>query len=273
MHLKRFTELVSEAMLQAWFLLKQVLDPRTTLFLLLVAGTILLWTPARRAGRRVVTVVVAVALLFALVPISSSLLAILENRFPVPAQLPDHVDGIIALGGDFNAAAVEARGPFAVASPRLIGFADLARRYPDARLVFSGGSARVLRPDLREADQAARILVHLGVDMHRVTLERESHNTYENVEFSKRLVNPKPGETWILVTSAAHMPRAVGTFRKAGWPVIAFPVGFHTGAAAAERIQLQFDSGLSDLDIAAREYAGLALYYVLGRTSALFPAP
>lgn len=260
-------------MLQAWFVLKQGLDPRTVLFLVLIAGTLLLWTPARRAGRRLVTAAVAIALLFALVPISSVLLAPLENRFPVPAQLPAHMDGIIALGGDFDTALVEARGPLAVASPRLNGLADLARRYPDARLVFSGGSARVLRPDLREADQAARILAHLGVDLHRVTLERESRTTYENVVFSKRLVNPKPGETWILVTSAAHMPRAVGTFRKAGWPVIAYPVGFRTGGAAAERVKLQFDGGLKDLEVAAREYAGLAAYYALGRTSALFPKP
>ena len=260
-------------MFSAWLLLKLALDPRTVLFLILIAGTILLWTRARLIGPRLVTLAVAVALLFALVPISSVLLAPLENRFPVPAQLPEHVDGIIALGGDFSAAAVEARGPFAVASPRLDGLADLARRYPEARLVFSGGSARVLRPDLREADQAARILAHLGVDMRRVVLERESRSTYENVRFSKRLVNPKPGDVWILVTSAAHMARAVGTFRRAGWPVIAYPVGVRTGPAAAERIKLQFDSGLSDLDIAAREYAGLAVYWLRGRTDALFPAP
>jgi len=257
---------------QAWKLLEQALDPRTVLFLVLIAGTVLSWTRARRAGRRLVTLAVAIALLFSLFPIGSSMLAILENRFPVP-ELPARVDGIIALGGDFSAADAEARGPLAVASPRVNGLAALARRYPNARLVFSGGSARVLRPDLREADQAARMLERLGIEPRRLTLERDSRNTYENALFSKRLVDPKPGETWILVTSAAHMPRAVGTFRKAGWPVIAFPVGFHTGAAAAERIRLQFDSGLSDLDIAAREYAGLALYYVLGRTSALFPAP
>ncbi len=260
-------------MFQAWKLLEQALDPRTLLFLLLIVGTLLLWTRARAAGRRLVTAAVAIALLFALVPISSSLLAVLEDRFPAPAALPAQVDGIIALGGDFSAADVEARGPLAVASPRLIGFADLARRYPAARLVFSGGSSRVLRPDLREADQAARILAHLGVDPGRLILERESRNTYENVQFSQRLVKPKPGETWILVTSAAHMPRAVGTFRRAGWPVIAYPVGFLTGAPAAENIRLHFDSGLSDLNVVAREYVGLLVYYLRGRTDALFPGP
>lgn len=260
-------------MFQSWKLIEQALDPRTLLFLALILGTVLLWSPAAKGGRRLVTAVTALALLFALVPISSPLLAILENRFPVPARLPAHVDGIIALGGDFSAARAEARGPLAVASPRLIGLADLARRYPDAKLVFSGGSARVLRPDLREADQAARILPHLGVDLRRVTLERNSRNTYENVQFSKALVQPKPGETWILVTSAAHMPRAIGTFRRAGWPVIAYPVGFRTGTAAAERIRLHFDSGLFDLNIAAREYAGLVVYWLRGRTDALFPGP
>lgn len=260
-------------MFQAWKLLEQALDPRTLLFLLLILGTVLLWTPARKAGRRLVTAATALALLFALVPISQPLLAVLENRFPVPAQLPAHVDGIITLGGDFNAARVEARGPLAVTSPRLTGFADLARRYPEARLVFSGGSARVLRPDLREADQAARILPHLGVDPRRVALERNSRNTYENVLFSKALVQPKPEETWILVTSAAHMPRALGVFRRAGWPVIAYPVGFRSGIPAAGRVRLQFDNGLSDLNVAVREYLGLLSYWLRGRTNALFPAP
>ncbi len=259
-------------MFQAWKLTEQVLDPRTLLFLVLIVGTGLLWTRARSVGRGLVTLTVAVALLFSLFPIGSSLLAILESRFPVP-ELPARVDGIIALGGDFSAADAEARGPLAVASPRLDGLAALARRYPDARLVFSGGSARVLRPDLREADQAARILETLGVDMRRVTLERNSRNTYENALLSKKLIDPKPGETWVLVTSAAHLPRAVGTFRKAGWPVIGYPVDFLTGAAAPERIRFQFDSGLSDLRVALREYVGLAVYYLRGRTDSLFPRP
>jgi uncharacterized SAM-binding protein YcdF (DUF218 family) len=257
---------------QAWKLLEQALDPRMVLFLVLILGTALSWTRARAAGRRLVTLAVAIALLLSLFPIGSSVLAILENRFPVP-ELPAQVDGIIALGGDFSAADAEARGPLAVASPRVNGLAALARRYPDARLVFSGGSARVLRPDLREADQAARMLESLGIDPRRLTLERDSRNTYENALFSKRLIDPKPAERWILVTSAAHMPRAVGTFRKAGWPVIGYPVGFLTGAAAPERIRLQFDSGLSDLQIVLREYLGLAVYYLRGRTDALFPSP
>jgi len=254
---------------QAWKLLENVLDPRTVLFLVLIVGTVLSWTRARPTGRWLVTLAVAVALVLSLLPIGASLLAILENRFPVP-ELPARVDGIITLGGDFNAARVEARGPLAVASPRINGLTDLARIYPGARVVFSGGSARVLRPDLREADQAARMLESLGVDMRRVTLERDSRNTYENALFSKWLVDPKPGETWVLVTSAAHLPRAVGTFRKAGWPVIGYPVGYRTGAA---RVRLRFDGGLSDLRIVLREYLGLLVYYVRGRTDALFPAP
>jgi uncharacterized SAM-binding protein YcdF (DUF218 family) len=257
---------------EAWKLLEQALDPRTVLFLVLILGTVSLWTRARLAGRRLVTLAVAAGLLFSLVPVGSSLLAILENRFPVP-ELPAQVDGVIALGGDFSAADAEARGPLAVASPRVNGLVALARRYPSARLVFSGGSSRVLRPDLREADQAGRILESLGVDTARVTLERDSRNTYENALFSKNLIRPKPGETWVLVTSAAHLPRAVGTFRKAGWPVIGYPVGFLTGTAAPERIRLQFDSGLSDLQVVLREYLGLAVYYLRGRTDALFPRP
>src|SRR5262245_47656998 len=127
-----------------------LLDPRTALFVLLLLGTVLLWTPARRLGRRLVSLTVAVALLFILTPISPMALHRLEHRFPRPA-LPAQVDGIIALGGDFNVTLAEEYGPASAFSPRLAALADLGRRYPQARLVFSGGSGRLI-PGRVEAD-------------------------------------------------------------------------------------------------------------------------
>ncbi len=248
-------------------LMTPLLDPRTVLFVVLIGGTVLLWTPARRLGRRLVTLCVAVALLFVLVPIGPSLLHKLEHRFP-RTQLPAKVDGIIALGGDFSVTLAQEYGPLSAASPRLMALADLSRRYPDARLVFTGGSGRLI-PGLIEAELAPAILTALGLDATRVLYEGKSRNTRENAAFSQPLANPQPGEIWVVATSAAHVPRSVGAFRAVGWSVIPYPVDFQAMSSQAFSV----DGGLRDLTVAVREMAGLTYYYMRGWTDALFPAP
>jgi uncharacterized SAM-binding protein YcdF (DUF218 family) len=246
-----------------------LLDPRTALFVVLLAGTVLLWTPARRLGRRLVTLCVIVGLSFVLLPIGPSLLHRLEHRFPRPAELPSRVDGIIALGGDFSVTLAEEYGPGSAFSPRLGTLADLGRRYPEARLVFSGGSGRLI-PGRVEADFAPQILAAFGLDPARVVYEGQSRNTRENATFSQALVQPKPGETWLLVTSASHVPRAVGAFREVGWPVVPYPVEFR--AVSGGRL-FSMDGGLHDLATVIRELAGLTYYHLRGWTDAWIPAP
>ena len=82
--------------------------------------------------------------------------------------------------------------------------------------------------DKTKADFVIRFFEKLDVPQDRIIVERKSRNTVENAAFTKQLVMPKPGERWLLVTSAMHMPRAVGVFRKAGFAVDAYPVGYQT---------------------------------------------
>jgi uncharacterized SAM-binding protein YcdF (DUF218 family) len=157
---------------------------------------------------------------------------------------------------------------------RLMAAAALARRYPNARIVFTGGSANLLSHDAKEADYAAEILTGIGVPKERLILERLSRNTYENAVFSKALVMPKAGERWLLVTSAYHMPRSVGLFRKAGFAVEPYPVDWRVGGRDD---LLDFtktaSDGLSRTDTAVREWMGLVAYWLAGRSDALFPGP
>lgn len=245
-----------------------LLDPRTQLFVLLLLGTLLLWTPARRLGRWLVSLSVVIALVFVFFPIGPSLLHRLEHRFPRPA-LPAKVDGIIALGGDFSVTLAEEYGPGSAPSARLAALADLGRRYPEARLVFSGGSGRLI-PGRVEADFAPQILAAFGLDPGRVAYEGQSRNTRENATLSKPLANPKPGETWLLITSASHVPRAVGAFRAVDWPVIPYAVEFQ--AVSGGRV-FSMEGGLKDFTIAVREGVGLLYYHLRGWTDAWFPAP
>jgi uncharacterized SAM-binding protein YcdF (DUF218 family) len=179
------------------------------------------------------------------------------------------------LGGSIDADVSLARDtPVVRRSPdRIIAAAALARQYPKARVVFTGGSPRLLS-DAREADYAAAIFESLGVDKSRLIMERQSRNTAENAEFTKALVAPRPGERWVLVTSAFHMPRSVGLFRKTGFPVEAYPVDWWVGR---RRDALSFTAlaleGLSRTDIAMREWFGLIAYRATGRIDDLLPGP
>jgi uncharacterized SAM-binding protein YcdF (DUF218 family) len=114
----------------------------------------------------------------------------------------------------------------------------------------------------------------LGVAHDRITAEEQSRNTVENAVFSRLLADPKPGQRWVLVTSASHMPRAIAAFRAAGFPVEAYPVDWHTrGKDDAVELFASFAGGLAMTDYAVHEWVGLAVYWLTGKTSELFPAP
>lgn len=103
-------------------------------------------------------------------------------------------------------------------------------------------------------------------------MERRSRNTYENAVFTKALVAPKPGERWLLVTSAYHMPRSVGLFRRAGFLVEPYPVDWRIGERVFAFENVSAD-GLFRTDIAVREWLGLLAYRLSGRTGELLPGP
>lgn len=229
----------------------------------------------RRAGKRLLGFLVLVGLLIAVLPLSSLPLMLLENRFLRPAKLPDKVDGIILLGGGVNPNVSDSRGQPTITAggPRLLAFAELANKFPDARLVFSGGSGDLLRQDLKEAPVVREALVKLGFKVERVMFEDRSRNTYENAVFSKILAKPQPGETWLLVTSASHMPRATAVFRAQEWQTLPWPVGYWTDGKFLGTVGFDFIGGLAVLQFGLREWIGLAAYRLSGRTEEWFPAP
>lgn len=254
----------------AWILLK----PSNLLALILALGLALRLLGRRTTGRALIVFSLAAFLAAAVLPIGAWLIAPLENRFP-PPDLPARVDGIIVLGGAIepglsaNRKAISLNGN----AERLVAFAALARRYPEARLVFTGGSGNWQQPDQREADWLGPFLDAAGIARARVTVERDSRNTDDNARMSKALVRPRAGEVWVLVTSARHMPRAVGIFRKYAWPVIPCPADYLTTRTVGWSIGFNVSSGLAALDAAAYEWYGLAYYRLSGRIGELFPRP
>ena len=199
----------------------------------------------------------------------------LEERFPRP-PLPDEVAGIIVLGGGFEGAINLARGGYDVNSggDRFLEAAVLARRYPDAKIAVSGGTGTLVLEGEGDAVTAPKLFAALGVPASRLILETKSRNTYENVENLRQLVAPGPNETWLLVTSAFHMPRSMGLFRKAAFPVVAWPVDYRT--SGNEGIGLMRDNPADSLQtttMAIREWFGLVAYKFVGRIDSVFPGP
>ena len=262
-------------------LLWTLFRPGNLLLILLVCGAVGLLTGRRRLGTTLVVLGAAGCLLIALLPIGQWLLIPLENRFPAVERIPAPVDGIVVLGGPIDPEISAGRRQVALdqSAERLTSAIELARAYPEARLVFSGGISRLAGGTTSEAVAAEQFWRAQGMPAGRIVFEGESRNTHENAVLSKRLADPRPGERWVLVTSAAHMPRAIGVFRAIDWPVIAYPVDFRTTGRLDLKelpevwLDLDFSERLSELDHAARSWVGLVAYWSMGYTSSLLPGP
>jgi uncharacterized SAM-binding protein YcdF (DUF218 family) len=218
-----------------WFLLQ----PSTLIALLIGYGAILIWTGWARWGRRFVTVGAILLLIAGLSPLGNALILPLEDRFP-RANLddPPPPTGFILLGGaeDRLVGAARHAPTLNEAGERLVEAAILARRFPEAKIAFSGGDAGILYKSDSEAAGAQALLTAMGVPPERLILEANARDTYENAAFLKEELNRQgdlaPGKRWLLITSAYHMPRAMGAFRKAGFDVEPWPVDYRTRGAA-----------------------------------------
>lgn len=252
-----------------------LLLPSNILIAIGIAGVVFVCTPWRRLGQGLMVISLVLLAFAAFLPVGAVLEHVLESRFPPwdPSRGPP--DGIIILGGAINPALSRAYGATQLNEngERITAIAKLARQYPNARIVYSGGDGSLFADAGREADYLYPLLDTFGVPRQRVLLEDRSRDTYENATFTKQLVKPKPGERWLLVTSAWHMPRAVGCFRRIGFPVEAYPVDWHTRPRLQLSLSRKFGGGLAGLDTAVHEWLGLLVYRIAGRTNALLPGP
>jgi uncharacterized SAM-binding protein YcdF (DUF218 family) len=229
-----------------------------TNILVLILAIAICWTVLRTSkfAASFAVVVACVLVLGGVTPVGDWLMLPLQDRFPQWQTGPHAApDGIIVLGGE--------------AGERIVALADLSRRFPQARLFYSGPGERIFA-----AEELLKTFARLGGDPSRITMEARSRNTFENAIYSLQLIKPGPEERWLLVTSALHMPRAIATFRHAGFRVEAYPVESNTGDSS--HMSMPLDAGstaLSTLDIATREWTALVAYRLMGRTDSLFPAP
>lgn len=255
------------------------IQPSNICLLLIVTGLVLArgerW---RRLGGRLAGFGIAILLIAGLSPLGNALILLLEERFPRPplADLGGIVDGIIILGGFEEGRVTKSRQTLSLneAAERLTEAVSLARRFPAAKVIFTGGTGTILGKGDVAADEVRAFLIDAGVVRERIVLEDASRNTRENATLTHAILEPRANSRWVLVTSAFHMPRSIGAFRQAGFECVPWPVDYRTvGTADLLKFSDSLDHGLRRIDVAAKEYVGLVIYRWRGWTDSLWPRP
>jgi uncharacterized SAM-binding protein YcdF (DUF218 family) len=256
-----------------WFFL----TPSNLLMMLVAVGLLAAaLTRLRRVGLGLAITGTVGLFIVGFSPLASWLMNPLETRFPIYQHEGEPVHGVIILGGSLIPDTTIRLGQPEIneAGDRILAALALSRLYPDAPILLTGGTGRLIAESHSEAEATAFALERLGIPRERLIIEDRSRNTKENATFSYAMAEPAPGERWLLVTSAWHMPRSVGVFRQAGFEVVAYPVDFR--AVASRNMTIPFDAasrGMRRMDVAVREWVGLVAYYATGRTDALLPGP
>jgi uncharacterized SAM-binding protein YcdF (DUF218 family) len=251
-------------------------QPTNLMALTLVFGCLLALGRWRRTGLAFIFLGTIAYVAIMVFSAGQLLIAPLENRFAANPEISQPPDGILLLGGPLDSQLTAARQQLAAydGTERYLEFIRLMRLYPEARGVISGGNPSLTRDSPGQASHARTLLENLGFDISRVTFETQARNTLENVVLSAELVSPLADERWIVVTSAYHMPRAMGVLRHHGWEALPWPVDFRTeGPDGRFFFTTTGGEALEMTDLAAKEWLGLAVYYFTGRSAAFFPGP
>lgn len=248
----------------------------------LIALGVGLWLTRRQkisqTGRASVLAGFFVLLVCGFVPVGNWLVIPLEQRFAhlAPPEPGLDIAGIIMLGGFEDGWISSGRPGLAVneAAERLTESVRLAHRFPNSKVVFSGGVGLIFQKGMDATGPVSAYLRDVGIGAERIAFEGKSRNTRENALYSAELLKPRPGGRWVLVTSASHMARAAGAFRKQGFEIIPYPVDYRTrGPDDAFRLFDSMPGGFQRLDMGVKEWASLAYYWLMGWTDTLFPGP
>ncbi len=258
-----------------FFILSKVLwafiDPENIIIFSLIIAFALVIFKQHALAHKLIYSISAAIIIIALLPIGGWLLYPLETQFGTQPKLPKHIDGIILLGGSFKTQNSQAWNKTQTNryAGRIHSFITLKHQYPNAKAVFSGGKANIKGTYPAEAFYAQKLFNAMGIN--DVIYESNARNTYENILYSKQIVQPKHGENWIVVTSAFHLPRTIGVFCQQKWPVIPYPADFHTNPDTLFKPGINLNNNLNLLKDAIHEWIGLIAYYLTNKTTALLP--
>lgn len=241
-----------------WF----VLAPFNLALIVLTGAMLAMKLNRNRTARAMGIAAWLILIVFGVLPTGQLMTRWLENKYPQITEVERPVTGIIVLGGGIDTDVGNARHVPQLKSTadRITTFVDLGRRYPWAKLVFTGGDGTLTQNSVKEGDMIRPLLATMGFNpKNRLRIEDQSRTTYENAVLTKEMIQPKPGERWVLVTSASHMPRAIGAFNAAGWSVIPYPADYLTPG------KQDFLGNMQLSHVALKEFIGTATYALTGK--------
>ena len=250
-----------------------LISPDSLIVLLGVSAWLALVFGWHKISRRALALCAFLLLVIGFLPVGEWAISPLENRFVANAALPAQVDGIIVLGGALAPYRSQAwnQVQLGVGADRITNFLYLANLYPSAQLVYTGGSGAVTEQEYKEAEIARILFDQLGLSQRAIIYESESRNTFENALNTRRLLSPGADETWLLITSAFHMPRSIAVLCQQDWPVQPYSVDYYSKKGDLIRVEFNFVGNLSNLNTAIKEWVGLIAYRITGKTSRLLP--
>jgi uncharacterized SAM-binding protein YcdF (DUF218 family) len=251
-----------------WFLF----NPFNLILILLFFGLLLNLIPLKLFSKICYLFSFLLFFITGILPIGSFLNYNLEKDFFYTASYPEHIDGILILGGATNPFLSNEHNQinFNDSSERLIESIFLIKRFPDAKVIFSGGSGSISEPNLTHAFVAKKFFQNMDIDHKKIIYEDKSRNTYENILFSKRIARPHSAEKWLLVTSAFHLKRSLAISEKLKWTFIPFATDFNKSKKFKWRLSINFLSNINEFNKASHEWMGLISYYLMGRSSSIF---
>jgi uncharacterized SAM-binding protein YcdF (DUF218 family) len=252
-----------------WYLVA----PGNLLYLFALAGVVCYWTGHSRKAGILLSMMIVLMSVVAFFPVGDWLLYPLESQV-AQRDMPPQIDGIIVLSGGVSARLTLMKGRSEVNEQvdRELAFIDLAKRHQNAKLLYTGGASGLGRQEYKGANAAAVFLAEHGFPSERLILEDESRNTFESAVLSKRRVSPADDETWVLITTAWHMPRALGVFCEMGWPIVPYPVDYRTQSDTLFKLAFDYSGHLQKLNVGVKEWLGLIAYSFAGKTGELLPS-
>ncbi|MCF8474225.1 MAG: YdcF family protein [Emcibacter sp.] len=252
-----------------------LIQPSNFLFLLLLLAALLIWKGHKKSGLSIIGVCLTLYLLVMTSFLTNLFMVPLEKRFSSYTNSVDHApySGIIVLGGAerINYSTYHDQVVLDDAAERLIEAAKLARQFPTLPIIYCGGGRR--DGMMTESVIAEKFFTEAGIDLNRIRFDDKSYNTYTNALEAKKLIKPDEVGQWLLVTSAFHMPRAVGVYRKALISIQPYPVDYRTELNAFKINPPDAGQTFQKLDYAIHEWVGLMIYYLTGHSDDLYPAP
>lgn len=245
-----------------------LVQPLSLAFLLSAIGFLLTLLRFRRTG--LTSMFLAALVLFATLYTTTGnvLLQHLEDEIARPAALPETVSCMIILGGAIENEVMSGRGgiEWNAAADRYTQALLLARQYPQAKLLVSGGDGSFSGRYEGEAQATEHFFNALGIGSDRIIKENTSRNTWENTLNTRTLLQEAGLTNCLLITSAFHMPRATALFTKAGMEVQPYPVDYRTSGKV--KLWLDFTQpslNAQNTSTAVREWLGLIGYRLTGR--------